>query len=129
MKNIKNDSSIYSRRKSFFVKKSNKKNFLPPPPPPMVYPPKSIDKSSSGLMNTLKEGFSFGVGSSVAHNVINYMVTLPSSTPSHSNKTDSTNNIKLSFNDDLFEKYINCKNKIGELDNDCKKIIFDFENK
>jgi hypothetical protein len=89
----------------------------PPPPKPAIRPPSPIapapspmpiQRSSNSMMDTMKQGFAFGIGSSIAHNLFD---SKPNSKNENENKTinknEITNEPKLTT-DKMYELYNKC---------------------
>ncbi len=108
------------------------KSSVPPPPavapkPTLSTPVSSATPSSGGFLSTMAEGFSFGVGSSVARNVVDRIfspsvpVTIPKTTSNNSYCTDlekswnecmSMNNQDLNICRKAYEDYEACKRNV-----------------
>jgi hypothetical protein len=110
------------------MKKKTSSQFYPKaplsPPPPSVLSTPSINNNqsvtmSNGFFNTMKEGFAFGIGSSVARQAINSIFSTSTSststTPNLSNECD--------FIQDMYKKCI------ARTDGDCVEIIKEFNKK
>jgi len=52
-------------------RKNNKILPLPPPPAKPIFNPQQQVSQSPSMMDSIKHGFSFGIGSSIAHNMVN----------------------------------------------------------
>ncbi len=96
---------------------SASKQSIPPlhtPPPkqtisPPVYTPPQI--KSPSMLDTMKQGFSFGVGSSIAHNMMNSIFNSKNKDESINTKeTMLTNEPKLTT-DKVYELYNKCLEK------------------
>ena len=112
------------------------KSSVPPPPPPaptvspkstLLAPVSSSVPSSGGFLSTMAEGFSFGVGSSIARNIVDRIfspsvpVSIPKRTPNNSYCTDlekswsecmSMNNQDLNICRKAYEDYEACKRNV-----------------
>ena len=83
--------------------------------------PVSSAPSSGGFLSTMAEGFSFGVGSSVARNIVDriFSPSVPATIP----KTTSNN----SYCTDLEKSWSECMNMNNQDLNICKKAFEDYE--
>lgn len=108
------------------------KSSVPPPPATTVSPKSTLSApvsssvpSSGGFLSTMAEGFSFGVGSSVARNIVDRIFS-PSSTSSgsmiHSSKLGS-NHICT----DLEKSWSECMSMNNQDLNICRKAYEDYE--
>jgi hypothetical protein len=89
------------------------KQSIPPPAP-------SSSPSSPSMIDSMKQGFSFGVGSSIAHNVIN--ATFNSKNKDETvNTKDITNETKLT-SEKIYELYNKCLEK-NDNNIDCTIIL------
>jgi len=79
-----------------------------PSPSPSLSAPMPIQRSSNSMMDTMKQGFAFGIGSSIAHNLFD---SKPNSKNENENKTINKNEIanepKLTT-DKMYELYNKC---------------------
>ena len=89
----------------------------PPSHTPIRAPPTHIPAQAPSMFDTIKQGFSFGVGSSIAHNIFD-------------SKSKDTNETKLTA-DKLYELYNKClDNNINNNNNiDCNIIFQNINNK
>ena len=98
-------------------------SYTPPPThvPPPSYTPTHVQAPS--MFDTIKQGFSFGVGSSIAHNIFD-----SKSKNEHTNA--NTNETKLTA-DKIYELYNKClDNNINNNNNiDCNIIFQNMNNK
>jgi hypothetical protein len=64
------------------AKQTNSKPMIPPPPKPTISsaPAPNSSIQAPSMMDTMKQGFSFGVGSAIAHNMMN-SIFRPAQTP------------------------------------------------
>ncbi len=97
------------------------KSTLPPPPAPVSTVP-SATPSSGGFLSTMAEGFSFGVGSSVARNIVDRIFS-PSTIPATIPKTTSNN----SYCSDLEKSWNECMSMNNQDLNICRKAYEDYE--
>ena len=96
------------------------------PPPPRAsspsYSPAPIQSSSPSMMDTMKQGFAFGIGSSIAHNLFD---SKPNSKNENENKTINKNEIanepKLTT-DKMYELYNKCL-ETNDKNIDCTTIL------
>jgi hypothetical protein len=105
----------------------------PPPPPAASARPthnqnQSVPHVPSGFFNTIKEGFAFGIGSSVARQAVNSVFsssstsTLPSP-PSPSPSPPANHSEECDFIKDMYKK---CMERT---DGNCIEIIKEFNEK
>jgi hypothetical protein len=106
--------------------KKNHTNNIPPPQPQQIPQPQHPIKSqeSSGFMSNVFQGFSFGLGSSIAHRTIGGLFGNPSnnnnntSTYPYPNTNSSDNNINSSnYNTDHYQNKTQFNNKITDYTN------------
>jgi hypothetical protein len=103
------------------------KKIIPPPPKKIesIPPPTIVTKKPEGntFFNTLKEGFSFGVGSSIGHRMVDGIFNNKKEIETNVNKEIETSVNKNS--DILYQKYNECMNNTKEnFDiNECIKIL------
>ena len=102
-------------------KSSISKQNVPPPAPAPTYTP----LQAPSMFDTIKQGFSFGVGSSIAHNIFD-----SKSKDTHTNANTNTNETKLTA-DKLYELYNKCldNNIINNNNIDCNIIFQNMNNK
>ncbi len=79
--------------------------------------------SSSGFLSNMADGFSFGVGSSVARNIVDRIFSTSSSTIITSNKP----NIIYKQCEELEKSWSECMNLHNQDVNICKKAFEDYE--
>lgn len=106
-------------------KSTNRTNSMPKQsiPPPAHSPPAP---SSPSMVDSMKQGFSFGLGSSVAHNVIN--ATFNSKNKDETvNTKEITNETKLT-SEKIYEVYNKCLEK-NDNNIDCNIILENTINK
>ena len=99
------------------------------PPPPRAsspsYSPAPIQSSSPSMMDTMKQGFAFGIGSSIAHNIFD---SKPNSKnkDENVNKNEITNEPKLTSDkmttDKMYELYNKCLEN-NDRNIDCTTIL------
>ncbi len=96
------------------------KNSVPPPAAPAP-----SASSSGGFLSTMAEGFSFGVGSSVARNIVDriFSPSVPATIPATIPKTTSSN----SYCTDLEKSWNECMNMNNQDLNICRKAYEDYE--
>ena len=89
-------------------------------PPQSIPPPQTspapIQNSSPSMMDTMKQGFSFGIGSSIAHNLFNFK-----NKDENVNKNEITNECKLTT-DKMYELYNKCLEN-NDRNIDCTSIL------
>jgi hypothetical protein len=112
--------------------KTNSKSYTPPPPPMRIQPPLQSHQSSPikpntpiqiqqpSMLDTIKQGFSFGVGSSIAHNMVNSIFG-PKNKDENVIKKEVNNEIKLSSNK-IYEIYNKCLEK-NDNNIDCNALL------
>lgn len=82
-------------------RKNNKIQPLPSPPAkPIFNPPQQVSQSPS-MMDSIKHGFSFGIGSSIAHKIFN----------SNDNPSIDKPSIDKPSTDKMYELYNKCLEK------------------
>jgi hypothetical protein len=105
---------------------SNRQNSKSSPAPkyspvPSLSPvPAPIQSSSPSMMDTMKQGFAFGIGSSIAHNIFD---SKPNSKnkDENINKNEITNEPKLTT-DKMYELYNKCLEN-NDRNIDCTTIL------
>jgi hypothetical protein len=99
------------------VNKPKSKSSPPAPTPP---PAQHIQSGSPSMMDTMKQGFAFGIGSSIAHNIFD---SKPNSKnkDENINKNEITNEPKLTT-DKMYELYNKCLEK-NDRNIDCTVIL------
>lgn len=107
-------------------RKTSKTNSQPPmrtPPPPlqtqpapMRTPPQPLQIQPPSMFDTIKQGFSFGVGSSIAHSIFG-----PKNKDENVNKKEVSNETKLT-SDKIYEIYNKCLEK-NDNNIDCNVIL------
>lgn len=86
-------------------RKNNKIQPLPSPPAkPIFNPPPHVSQSPS-MMDSIKHGFSFGIGSSIAHNMVNKIFN------SNDNLSIDKPHIDKPSIDKMYELYNKCLEK------------------
>jgi hypothetical protein len=117
-----------SSNKSINRRNIPKKKIIPLPPKKIesIPPPAIITKKPEGnsFFNTLKEGFSFGVGSSIGHRMVDGIFNNNKDMETNVNKNIETNINKNS--DNLYQKYNECMNNNTKENfdiNECIKIL------
>lgn len=107
-------------------KSSTQKQNIPAPAPAPVSSQVSLPSHSPSMVDTMKQGFSFGVGSSIAHNMVNTIF-------SSKNKDETvkpneiTNETKLTT-EKMYELYNKCIDK-NDNNIDCNIILENINNK
>lgn len=99
--------------------KQNRRSSTPSTPPPPIPSPSSPSPSSPSLLSTVKEGFAFGVGSSIARNVIDNMFD------KDKDKAEVPQEKKTVENKDVFKLYNDCMENSDKDKNNCRKILSD----
>ena len=89
-----------------------------PSPSPSLFAPMPIQRSSNSMMDTMKQGFAFGIGSSIAHNLFD---SKPKSKDENVNKNEITNEPKLTT-DKMYELYNKCLEN-NDRNIDCTTIL------
>jgi hypothetical protein len=94
--------------------------YSPPLPRAPSPSPAPIQSSSPSMMDTMKQGFAFGVGSSIAHNIFD---SKPNSKnkDENINKNEITNEPKLTT-DKMYELYNKCLEN-NDRNIDCTTIL------
>ncbi len=122
--------------------KSNYKSYTPlprqiPPPiprtpaplqsqvPPMKTPT-PLQNQPPSMLDSIKQGFSFGVGSSIAHNMMNSIFGSKNK-DEHINKKEVSDETKLTT-DKIYEIYNKCLEK-NDNNIDCTLILQNISNK
>jgi hypothetical protein len=104
------------------TKVSEKKPNIPPPLRAHPHPPSHPQSQPPSMFDTMKQGFSFGVGSSIAHNIFT------SKNKDETNKkNDISNETKLS-SDKIYDLYNKCLEK-NDNNIDCNVILQNINNK
>lgn len=117
-------------------KSSTSKQNVPPPshvptPSPYVQSSAPVQAQAPSMFDTIKQGFSFGVGSSIAHNIFDSKSKNEhTNTNTNANTNISTNETKLT-SDKIYELYSKClDNNINNNNNiDCNIIFQNMNNK
>jgi hypothetical protein len=114
--------------------KTNSKSYSPPapirpPPPPLqshssspMNPSAPLQSHPPSMFDTMKQGFSFGVGSSIAHSIFG-----PKNKDENVIKKEVTNETKLS-SDKIYEIYNKCLEK-NDNNIDCNVLLQNIINK
>jgi hypothetical protein len=88
-------------------KRSSSRTFsnkpLASPPPPAVPQKNSTISQSPSMMDTIKQGFAFGVGSSIGNNIVNSIFNSKSTTTNNTNNSDIANNISSPINEPIIK--------------------------
>jgi hypothetical protein len=88
---------------------------LPPPPAKPIFNPQQQVSQSPSMMDSIKHGFSFGIGSSIAHNMVNKIFNSndkPSTDKPHIDKPSIDKpSIDKSSIDKMYELYNKCLEK------------------
>ena len=106
------------------------------PPPPSQKPnlsqqslPQQSLPQQNTFLNTMKEGFSFGVGSSIGHRVVNGIFSDKKEENINDKKEVIINKIeKINDPDFLYKKYNECIDNVKS-DNDMNECLKILENK
>jgi len=121
--------------------KSNYKSYtplpkqqLPPPtktplqnqPPQMKTPSPSLQNQPPSMLDSIKQGFSFGVGSSISHNMVNSIFGSKNK-DENINKKEVSDETKLTT-DKIYEIYNKCLEK-NDNNIDCTVILQNISNK
>ena len=117
--------------------KTNSKSYTAPPPmrtppPPLqsqshpMKPTAPLQNQTPSMFDTIKQGFSFGVGSSIAHNMVNSIFG-PKNKDENVNKKESSNETKLT-SDKIYEIYNKCLEK-NDNNIDCNILLQNINNK
>ena len=85
-------------------------------PPPAYIPPKS-----PSLFNTIAEGFSFGLGSSIAHNLVGSLFENNKPESKNEDNTSAPNGVHTSEPSNYLEMYNTCLQE--NQNNDCSQYI------
>ena len=94
--------------------KKNNRNVVIPPPSRNTTPTHNNEAPRS-FFNTMKEGFAFGAGSSIAHNIFDSFGSKP---------TESKVDIKKTGEVDVFKLYNDClENTLTDNKDVCVKIL------
>ena len=105
--------------------KMNSKSYTAPPPLQTQQPPirthTPLQSNQSSMFDTMKQGFSFGVGSSIAHNMVNSLGS--KNKDENVIKKEDSNETKLT-SDKIYEIYNKCLEKN---DNNIDCVIFFFK--
>jgi hypothetical protein len=113
-------------KKNLNRKKLNIKT-LPPPPSYNINLPQQNLPQQNSILNTLKDGFSFGVGSSIGNRVVNGILSDKKEENINDKKEVIINSKIEKINDPdlLFKKYIDCieNNKKDNDISECLKIL------
>ncbi len=116
-------NNIFSPPKK--IETVTKSSVLPLPtvaPKPTLSSPAPLAPSSGGFLSAMVEGFSFGVGSSVARNIVDRIFS-PSTIPAVIPKTTSNN----SYCSDLEKSWNECMSMNNQDLNICRKAYEDYE--
>ena len=108
----------------------------PPSHTPLRAPPTHIPAQAPSMFDTIKQGFSFGVGSSIAHNIFDSKskdthtnANTITNTNANTNTITNANATKLTP-DKLYELYNKClDNNINNNNIDCTIIFQNMNNK
>ena len=106
--------------------KMNSKSYTAPPPLQTQQPPirthTPLQSNQSSMFDTMKQGFSFGVGSSIAHSIFG-----PKNKDENVNKKEVSNETKLT-SDKIYEIYNKCLEK-NDNNIDCNILLQNINNK
>jgi len=102
-----------------------KQTITPPAPVPAPSPAPSSSHSPS-MVDSVKQGFSFGVGSSLAHNMVNSIFYSKNKDETENTK-EITNETKLT-SEKIYELYNKCLEK-NDNNIDCNIILENTNNK
>ena len=104
------------------------KNPKPTPPPPMPQPVPAVVSggSSSGFLSNVFQGFSFGLGSSVAHHTVSGIMNSGKSEPNPVVKQTIEEPLNPCM--DLLNKYIQCSRLETNRWHDCDDAFIDYRN-
>ena len=122
--------------------KSNYKSYTPlprqiPPPPiprtpaplqsqsPQMRIPTPLQNQAPSMLDSIKQGFSFGVGSSIAHNMVNSIFGSKNK-DENINKKEVSDETKLTT-DKIYEIYNKCLEK-NDNNIDCTVILQNISN-
>lgn len=83
-----------------------------------------IQQPSSSILSTIKEGFAFGVGSSVAHNTVSRLFNSSSSTVTDTKNTQDTLCISKTHCDIKLKDYEEC---VRQYRDNCKDLIMEYD--
>lgn len=105
--------------KSFgFKEASIYKPFVPPKPLPVYKPPMYLPKPT--LFDSVKQGFGFGIGSSIGHKVVDSFMGSPNKT-NNNNVNNNCETIKNEYNKCILD------NKYDDPKNICYKLEKEYE--
>jgi hypothetical protein len=102
------------------------------PPPSQIQPPPSIQIQPPSMWDSVKQGFSFGIGSSIAHNIFrskdeNKPINKDVNETINKNETKDVNESKLTT-EKMYEAYNKCLEK-NDNNIDCTIILQNTSNK
>jgi hypothetical protein len=83
-----------------------------------------IQQPSSSILSTIKEGFAFGVGSSVAHNTVSRLFNSSSINTTDNKNTQDTLCISKTHCDIKLKDYEEC---VRQYRDNCKELISEYE--
>ncbi len=83
-----------------------------------------IQQPSNSILSTIKEGFAFGVGSSLAHNTVSRLFNSSSSTVTDTKNTQDTLCISKTHCDIKLRDYEEC---VRQSRDNCNELITDYE--
>lgn len=106
-------------------KSTNRENSKLSMPKQTIPPPASSPPSSPSMVDSMKQGFSFGVGSSIAHNMVNTIFNSKNK-DEIGNIKEITNETKLT-SDKIYELYNKCLEK-NDNNIDCNIILENTNN-
>ena len=101
------------------------KQTIPPGPKPTIPHTSPIPSQikSPSMLDTMKQGFSFGVGSSIAHRMMNSIFTPTTNTTETINAKETINTTETKLTTDkMYELYNKCLEK-NDKDVNCNIII------
>ena len=107
--------------------KTNSKSYRSPPPPlqtqqPPMRTPTPLQIQPPSMFDTMKQGFSFGVGSSIAHSIFG-----PKNKDENVIKKEASDESKLT-SDKIYEIYNKCLEK-NDNNIDCNILLQNINNK
>jgi hypothetical protein len=106
-------------------KSSETKQNIPPPhrapSPSPSYSPSLSQSQPPTMVDTMKQGFSFGVGSSIAHNIMVHRIFNSNNKDDGPKKNEPINEPKLT-NDKIYELYNKCLEN-NDKNIDCTTIL------
>ena len=110
------------------IHKTNSKSYTTAPPSPIKTPPPPmrtptpLQNQPPSMLDTIKQGFSFGIGSSIAHSIFG-----PKNKDENVIKKEPSNETKLT-SDKIYEIYNKCLEK-NDNNIDCNVMLQNIINK